>query len=100
MMNASGVSAKINLDLVPLSDAAAAAIAADESLFETAMTGGDDYELLVSVRPDATARFEAAAAQAGIRVTQIGHAVAGQGAPQMMRSGSAISFKRGSFSHF
>ncbi len=100
MMTASGVSAQINLDLVPLSEAARAAIAADESLLETALTGGDDYELLVSIRPDQAGAFEAAAARAGIRVAQIGHALAGQGASQFTRSGHAISFERGSFSHF
>ena len=55
MLDASGVSARVSIFRLPLSQAARAAIAADPGLFEVAATGGDDYELLAS----ATARFRA-----------------------------------------
>ena len=47
----SGVAAEIEAARVPLSDAAQAAIAADPAMLETALTGGDDYEIVCTVPP-------------------------------------------------
>jgi thiamine-monophosphate kinase len=101
MLRVSGVSAEIELARVPLSAAGAAARHIAASLFDTAVTGGDDYEVLLSVAPDGCRAFEAAAAAAGVPVTMIG--AAGQGAgPVAFRGadGQPRMFAKGSFSHF
>ena len=101
MMRASGVSAEVDLAAVPLSPAARQAVAQETAGFDTAVTGGDDYEILASVPLDVCAAYEAAAAEAGIAVTAIGRVVAGDASPLFRdRGGQARSFARGSYSHF
>eukprot|EP01037_Dinobryon_pediforme_P022698 gene22698-23934_t len=48
MTRVSAVRARLDVRRVPLSDAARTAIAADPALLEAALTGGDDYELLLT----------------------------------------------------
>ena len=102
MLKVSGVGATVRLDRVPLSPAAQAAVALAPALFETAVTGGDDYEILAAVAPARAAAFEAGAAAAGIAVTRIGIAHEGEGqAPIFLDAdGKARHFAHGSFSHF
>ncbi len=99
LCRASGVAAEIDVARVPLSDAARAAIAADPALIETALTGGDDYEIVLTLAPEKLAAFRAEAEKAGVVVTEIGRITAGQGA-RFMRDGKALSFARPSYSHF
>jgi thiamine-monophosphate kinase len=99
MLRVSGVSASIDLARLPLSDAANAAIAADPALFEIAVTGGDDYEILAAVPPENASAFEAAAA--GVGVASIGRAIEGAAPPRFAgRDGREVSFPHGAFSHF
>lgn len=72
MCAASGVTAHIEAQQVPLSPAVRVLVAADTSAFESALTGGDDYEILAAIRPAEAHAFEAAASAAGIRVSRIG----------------------------
>lgn len=76
LARAARLGAVVDASAVPLSPAAARAIAADPSLLEIALTGGDDYEILASVPISRVEAFEAAAATAGVPVTRIGHMVA------------------------
>lgn len=69
---ASGCSAEISSTQIPLSDSAATLIAADPNLFETALTGGDDYELLVTISPDFADAAMKAASKAGVEFHCIG----------------------------
>ena len=101
MMRVSGASAEVDIDRVPLSEAARATIAGDARLIEAALTGGDDYEILASVPPGIAEAFEAAAANAGVPVARIGTVTGGQGAPTFRDvRGAPMSFARGSYSHF
>ncbi|MGO4868997.1 MAG: thiamine-phosphate kinase [Roseiarcus sp.] len=101
MLRVSGVTARVELARLPLSPAARAAIAADPALFEIAATGGDDYELIAAVAPEKSAAFEAAAAAAGVAVTPVGEASAGDGPPRFIGpDGREATFRRGAFSHF
>lgn len=101
MLRVSGVSGRIDLSQLPLSPAAEAALAADNRLFETIATGGDDYEILAAIGPAEAPAFERAAEEAQVRIARVGEAVAGEGAPQFTAPGGrAIVFQRGSFSHF
>ncbi len=100
LCRASGVSATVDLPCVPLSDAAREAIALDPALFETAITGGDDYEILACVPPDSTNFIETAHA-AGTRLTAIGKAIAYDGTPAFRdRYGQVVDFQRPSYRHF
>lgn len=100
MLAGSGVGATITLDKVPLSDAAVAAVAAAPDLFETALTGGDDYELLLSVPADEAEPFRATARQAGISVTEVGTVTADAAIRFVAADGAERSFARGSYLHF
>jgi thiamine-monophosphate kinase len=102
MLKVSGVGANVRLDRLPLSMAARAAVAIEPGLFETAVTGGDDYEILCSVPPARAAAFETGAAAAGIAVTRIGVAHPGKGnAPVFIGGdGKGRDFAQGSYSHF
>jgi thiamine-monophosphate kinase len=101
MMRASGVSGRVDLSQIPLSAAAAAVIAASPPLFDVALTGGDDYELLVAVRPRQAADFEAMATVSGIPVTAIGEALEGPAPPAFIgRDGRRRHFPSGSYRHF
>ena len=62
----------MQISAVPLSHAARAAIAQEPTLLETALTGGDDYELLVAIPPVNCVAFENAALQLGVKATKIG----------------------------
>jgi len=95
----SGVAAHIDVAAVPLSDAACAAVAADAAMRETALTGGDDFEVLCTVPPARADAFRAAARAAGVPVTDIGVVEAGAGA-HFMDGGRELAFQRLSFSHF
>ena len=93
--------ARIELARTPLSPAAAAAIAVEPALFEAAVTGGDDYELIVIAPPESATMLEDAATQAKIALTRIGETFAGAEPPRFVdREGRDIAFARGAYSHF
>lgn len=101
MMRASGTSAEVDLAQVPLSRAATALIAIAPELFVTALTGGDDYEVLASIPADAAALFVAEASSVGLDVTAIGTVTPGVEPPRFRDAdGHDATFARGSFSHF
>ena len=101
MLLVSGVGAEVDAARVPMSQAARTMIAGEPALLETALTGGDDYEILASVPHERATAFEAAARAAGVPVARIGTVTAGQGAPVFRDPrGAPMSFSRGSYSHF
>jgi thiamine-monophosphate kinase len=70
------------------------------ALMETALTGGDDFEIVCTVPPAKADSFRAAAQAAGVPVTEIGAIEAGQGVRFFSPDGKELAFKRLSFSHF
>ena len=101
LCGASGVSAEIDIEGVPLSDAARRIVAVDASASEIAVTGGDDYEVLCTIATEKRDAFRAAALASGVAVTEIGRIVAGRTAPLFRdRVGQVLEFARPSFSHF
>ena len=101
LTRASKASAIVELPRVPLSPAAREAIALDAALSDRAMTGGDDYEILCCVPPDAAGALEAAARRAGEPLERIGEIMAGDEAPQFLDEGKNKKiFNTLSFSHF
>ena len=96
----SAVAADIQVPRIPLSDAARAVMAADPVALESALTGGDDYEIVCTVPQAKADGFRAAAKAANVPVTEIGEIKPGEGARFLAADGRALSFKRMSFSHF
>lgn len=96
----SQVAVQVEVNRVPLSDAAKAAIAADGKMLETALSGGDDYEIVCTIPPAKADSFRAAAKAANVAVTEIGEITAGEGARFIDAGGQAMSFAHVSFSHF
>jgi len=100
MCSASGVAATIEAARVPLSDAARVALAADPTLIEPILTGGDDYEILATVAASQLGPLQAAAAAAGVAVTAIGRIGDGPGVQVFDDDGKVLAFRQGSYSHF
>ena len=101
MLAVSGVSARVLIYRVPMSSAARIAIAADPALYTVALTGGDDYEILASIPPEAAPAFVADASAAGVPVVCIGEACAGADGPRFVApDGATMTFAQGSYSHF
>ena len=97
---ASGVTADISVGRVPLSDAARKVLASEPPLTETALTGGDDYEVVASVRPEALGALQAEATAAGVALTEIGEITSDAAVRFLNGEGKPVAFKRRSFSHF
>ena len=72
LLEASGVAGRIRLAQVPFSGAAQRAAARTREAELRLITAGDDYEILAAVPPAKAAAFVAAAARAGVAVTEIG----------------------------
>ncbi|CAN7323532.1 thiamine-phosphate kinase [Bosea sp. LjRoot9] len=99
LLKASKAGAEIDLDTVPLSAAARAAIMADPALVELAWTGGDDYEILCTASEREYLSLIVAAEAAGVTLVAIGR-VTDEGAVNYREKGRARSFAQGSFAHF
>ncbi len=100
LLKASGVGAEIDLDAVPLSAAARAAVMADPALLELAWTGGDDYEILCTASELEYSALVEAARENDTPLTVIGTITAQPGTVHYREKGRARSFARGSFTHF
>ena len=100
LCRASGVAAVVEVESVPMSDAARAALAADVSLLATVLTGGDDYELLFTAPAAATQDVLDLARRTGVPLTAIGTMSVGQGVSVTDATGQAISLGQGGWRHF
>jgi thiamine-monophosphate kinase len=96
----SGVAAHVEVARVPLSGAARAVLAAEPSMMENALSGGDDYEICCAIPSDRVDGFRAAAQAARVTVTDIGEITAGEGATFSQTDGTPMTFRLASFSHF
>ena len=98
---ASGVSAAIDAQNIPLSDAARSLLSRGAVGIETIVSGGDDYEILCTLPEARFDAFAEAARSAGVAVTSVGTVVAGPSVPRFLDGqGRVIALKRASFSHF
>jgi thiamine-monophosphate kinase len=100
LLATSGVGGEIDIACVPLSDAARAAISADQTLRYSALTGGDDYELVITLPESAWAIFHEKAQEMKIALTRIG--IVKDGSELTFRDGkrSFLPPKRLSYGHF
>jgi thiamine-monophosphate kinase len=98
---ASGVTGEIARPAIPLSPAARNAVATYEQAYATALTGGDDYEILATVAEGEADAFANAASAAGVSISFIGRIVAGEGAPEILdEGGQPLVFGETAYSHF
>ncbi len=98
---ASGISAAVNLEAVPLSEPARALVTKGHSSFESVVSGGDDYEVLCAIPENRWDSFAGAAARANVRIADIGRVEAGATAPRFLDAkGQPVPLKRLSYSHF
>ncbi len=100
MLDASGCAGWIDAGRVPLSLAAAAAIAGDPTLLRIALTGGDDYEIAATVPLERVSAFLIDAAAAGVPATIVGQTRPGSGLDLLDGFGGTLDFGAGSYSHF
>ncbi len=101
MCAASQATAEIEVSSVPLSPAVRAALAASPEAMQAILSGGDDYEILAAIPPAEASAFEAAAAQAGVRVARIGAVKSGAQAPIFLNAdGSPLQLSSTGFEHF
>jgi thiamine-monophosphate kinase len=94
---ASRVSAKVNIDLVPIHDAVKANFG--EKAMELALGGGEDYELLFTGSPEAIKKVKK---EANYPVTVIGEITAGKpGEINLVNaSGKPVKIKKTGWTHF
>lgn len=79
MAAASGVTARIDLDALPLSPSYRAIAGSDEAARIAAATAGDDYELLFAADPACCDAIEAASREQKIMLSKIGTLAPGHG---------------------
>lgn len=100
MCAASNCGAEVAVASIPLSDAVADLVAGDPALIATAVTGGDDYELLLAVPPDRVAAALDAARESGTAVAEIGAFTQEPGLTFLDRDGQSLAFEKAGFTHF
>ena len=100
LCRASQVAADIEVARVPLSAAARQALAADPTLTQSVLTGGEDYEILCTIPEADVAAFIQAAAAVDVTVTEIGRCAAGERARFLDASGQPLAFTKPGYSHF
>lgn len=98
----SAVQLKINADKIPLSQHAGLWLShqtdGNES-FKTLITAGDDYELIFTASSDDASKIRNAARTIGLRLSNIGTVVSGEGV-SVMAEGKAMTFKTSGHMHF
>jgi thiamine-monophosphate kinase len=100
MMRASGVTAVIEADQVPLSSSVRKAVQAFPDLIDLALTGGDDYEILCTVPENHLDTFQKEADSVGISLSVIGRVVTGHEQPVFRMQDFERRYDVGSYSHF
>lgn len=100
MADASGCGLTLRVADIPLSESARRMIAAEPAMLETAVTGGDDYEILCAVAADQAQAFEAAAKAADVTVTRIGACHDEKGVCVLDAAGRVLTFRSTSYRHF
>lgn len=100
---ASGVAAVIDLARVPLSPAGAAAIGNDVARLTSAVSGGDDYELVFTAAVSAQPALDAIASAISLPLTQIGRVLPASHGRERVRAsfqGREIDFGESGWQHF
>ncbi len=100
LCKASDVGARLNVEKVPLSSATKSAIRGESGLLKTALTGGDDYEILLTVPQNRLEAFEASSLNLPFPITRIGEITSGEGVQLLDESNKLIKLEKTSYDHF
>jgi thiamine-monophosphate kinase len=100
ILEASGVSAAIDVDLLPILPAVRARF--PDRFLELALRGGEDYELLLTVPEDRFEGLRARAADVAATLTPVGRILpaTGESILGLHKSGTPIDDAPGAFDHF
>ncbi|MGE5857926.1 MAG: thiamine-phosphate kinase [Solirubrobacterales bacterium] len=88
---------KIDLERVPVAAGVAEVAGGERAALELAASGGEDYELLVTLPPGSFESAAAAVAQAGSALIEIGYVTEGRGVSLRLPGGGEL--KPGGFDH-
>ncbi len=101
---ASQKSAEIELNFIPLSEAAARLVTDDQPLRLSLLSGGDDYELVFTAPASASEQLQHLAGKCGVDLTRIGRLVGGDVKPNAVKirdaNGQCIEVGDGGYRHF
>ncbi len=101
---ASRRSAEIELERVPLSEAATRMVTDDQQLRLSLLAGGDDYELVFTAPADVSEQIERLAAQHAVRLTKIGRITDRDRQPHAVTvrdtNGRTVEVGDGGYRHF
>ncbi|MFN4289983.1 MAG: thiamine-phosphate kinase [Permianibacter sp.] len=100
VLNASGVSAVLQLEQIPLSAALRRQTPDLTSALRFALQSGDDYELCLTCAPANWPAAQAAAAACGVPLTAIGHITAGPASLQLNLHGQPFALNGHGYDHF
>lgn len=99
----SAVAAQIDAGKLPLSTAVSAALALDQSLLASVLTGGDDYELLFTAPPSVAGVLRALSEELALPLSAIGRIVEAEAETPVRvlgADGEAMNVARGGWRHF
>ncbi|MCK6442216.1 thiamine-phosphate kinase [Elstera cyanobacteriorum] len=94
----SGVEIVLDAAAIPLSPAARRPVAGF-SLADL-VTGGDDYEIALTISPQKAAMLDEAARASGVPITIVGRCTAGAGVRMRDRAGNSLPIGQAGFRHF
>ncbi|HET8592484.1 MAG TPA: thiamine-phosphate kinase [Solirubrobacterales bacterium] len=86
----SGCRLEIDLERVPVAEGVAEVAGTEAAALELAATGGEDFELLVTLPPGAVDSARTAVVEAGSALAEIGYAVEGRGVALRLPGGGEI----------
>ncbi len=97
---ASGIGADLRAAEVPISPAAREYLAESGGDLARAITGGDDYELLLTTAPENVAELRRIAGSCRVPLTEIGFMTEAKGVTVADEAGRAMTFDRPGYRHF
>lgn len=96
----SHVAARLELEALPLSPAARAVVDRQADLRASLAVGGDDYELLFTAPPSASAAITELSAELGLPITLIGVVEPGEGVRLVDADGRTVPVADAGYRHF
>jgi thiamine-monophosphate kinase len=94
----SGVGARVDAALIPFDPLLRSAAASEEEALSLALDGGEDFELLFTVRPRDASKLPREVG--GVPATRVGEVTAARGKLRIIRDGRERVLKPGGFEHF
>ena len=100
LCQASRLGAELNAQNIPLSEASKYLIKSNQDLFERALTGGDDYELLFTIPEGSSNQILEIAKSTQVPLTRIGRMTANRELNIFSNSGEKLSYAANGWQHF